>query len=86
MYISNKLLDQQVLSALSAVWKSFGVQGDKEQIVKDCHVMFEGVHPFCDGNGRVGRLLMNWQNLRLGNELKIIHTGKEQQDYYEWFR
>jgi Fic family protein len=49
------------------------------------HIRFESIHPFVDGNGRMGRILMNWQRLKEGLPILIIHEGKEQQDYYKWF-
>ena len=50
------------------------------------HVEYEAIHPFIDGNGRTGRIFMNWHRSRLGLRTLIIHEGAEQQDYYEWFR
>jgi len=52
---------------------------------KTLHIMYEKIHPFVDGNGRTGRMFMNYHRLRLGLPLLIIHAGKEQQEYYKWF-
>jgi len=56
-----------------------------EKWIKEWHINFERIHPFEDGNGRVGRILMNIQRLEIGLPLLIIHKGKEQQEYYKWF-
>ena len=48
------------------------------------HLEFETIHPFNDGNGRMGRTLINWQLSSLGYPPVIIRNkGKEK--YYSTF-
>lgn len=57
-----------------------------EILIKRWHIQFEKIHPFEDGNGRTGRILMNIQRLKLELPLLIIHEGNEQMEYYKWFK
>ena len=41
-------------------------------MIFSCHGFFEHLHPFRDGNGRLGRLLVNFFLLRAGLPVLII--------------
>lgn len=56
-----------------------------EEIIRLQHVAYEKIHPFVDGNGRTGRMFMNWTRLKLGLPILIIKAD-ERGDYYQWFR
>lgn len=47
-------------------------EGDLIEQAATAHAGFEAVHPFLDGNGRTGRLLLNWMLLRDGYPPAII--------------
>ncbi len=48
------------------------------------HVEFETIHPFNDGNGRIGRVLICYQLQRMGLPVIIIRD-REKQEYYKSF-
>src|SRR3989339_890272 len=53
---------------------------ETEKILLD----IETTHPFCDGNGRIGRVLISYQLQRFGFPMIIIRD-REKKEYYKSF-
>ena len=46
------------------------------------HCEFEVIHPFVDGNGRIGRVIINQQLLSQGLPPVIVRAKNRERDYY----
>lgn len=57
------------------------VNSDEEKLlaILDTHIQFERIHPFSDGNGRTGRMVMNYSLLQQGFPPLIIEKGTKAQ-------
>jgi fido (protein-threonine AMPylation protein) len=80
---SNDLIDELLKDKTIKDKKLKDIQ--KDNLAKQLHVLFEEIHPFEDGNGRVGRILYNIHRILLDLPIDIIHEGEEQMEYYTWF-
>lgn len=59
------LIEPKMTELLATDNERKGVLHDIERIAR-FHLEFEGIHPFIDGNGRTGRLLMNLELIKCG--------------------
>ncbi len=86
VWVGNReCLDYKKIDKALSNWIKTYSKLKKSTEIKEAHIKFEEIHPFEDGNGRTGRILMNIQRLNAGLPLLIIHEGEEQMEYYKWF-
>lgn len=55
----------------------------KQEDSRWMHAMFERIHPFSDGNGRTGRMIMWFDQLQRGEDPWVI-LDKDKRAYYDW--
>jgi len=78
---------EEILERLKKMLVEYNVDSDKNIIkrIAKLHFGFEYTHPFCDGNGRIGRVINNYLLIREGFvpiNIKFIDRKK----YYDAFK
>lgn len=85
-FIIGELIGQWIVNVMDSVNNGKKESTDfLDNMTKQHHIKFEKIHPFIDGNGRIGRIILNWQRIKLGLPILIIYE-KEKQEYYKWFK
>jgi len=54
------------------------------EAIAEFHLRFEGIHPFIDGNGRTGRLILNLELIKAGM-LPVNIKFADRRKYYDCF-
>lgn len=83
--LNYKLVPAAIADWCENVKTSIEVPGKNAKNIKIDHIEYEKIHPFVDGNGRTGRMFMNWERLQAGLPILIIWE-KDKQNYYKWFK
>ncbi|MGH9436699.1 MAG: Fic family protein [Terriglobia bacterium] len=75
---------EQRLTSMLAEYRG-GKDGHIVERIARLHLAFEDIHPFCDGNGRIGRALNNYELVREGYvPINIAFASRAR--YYDAFQ
>ena len=77
------LIEPKMTELLAVNEERKTAMGDMERIAR-FHLEFEGIHPFIDGNGRTGRLIMNLALIRSGYPAINVKFA-DRRKYYDAF-
>ena len=81
-YVVPELMDSWIKKAnMIFILPKVGITQD---ILED-HIAFEAIHPFIDSNGRIGRILLNWQRVKVELPILVIYEKEKFQNYYPLF-
>jgi len=72
------------VNTMIETWRPSKNQAEIADEIEQQHIKFEAIHPFIDGNGRTGRLLLNWARVKCELPILIIKEA-EKSEYYKWF-
>lgn len=78
-YLVPKLMEQLIID-----YDELSQTADIIQAVSLLHLKFESIHPFIDGNGRTGRLLLNFELMKKGF-LPVNIKFADRTKYYDCF-
>ncbi len=77
------LLMQQWVDNLNYCLEVAATELEKIVSIAEAHIAFERIHPFADGNGRTGRMILNYSLLQHGFAPLIINS-KEKATYLRY--
>jgi len=72
------------MEALLAEYEKMKRERHIIEAVAEFHLRFEGIHPFIDGNGRTGRLIINLELIKAGF-LPVNIKFTDRRKYYDCF-